>query len=133
MLSKRDRTVDNVSPSSNNSSPVAYRRTSIPSIIPLSVATSFGPGIPSTPRRAPLAPLDPQLPFNTPLDDQMSPSSSTSANPQRVYLLPDPSKDSDVAAETAKAFIGRHIINRAQEDDIDQAVQSSRKRSIPGQ
>lgn len=133
MLSKRERTVDNVSPSSSTSSPVAYRRTSIPSIIPLSLASALSSSIPSAPRRAPLAPLDPQLPFNTSLDDQMSTPSSSSSNSRPGFALPDSQKDGDRAVETARAYIGRKIISSQLEEDIDSTQQSLRKRSITGQ
>ncbi|KAI8993091.1 hypothetical protein BD414DRAFT_577121 [Trametes punicea] len=82
------------------------------------------------PRRAPLAPLDPQS-TNSPLaalDDQMSSASSSSAF--LGYSPADDSRDPD----RARYNVGRPIIPRAPPDEFGGNLPSaSRRRSIPNQ
>ncbi|KAI0663580.1 hypothetical protein C8Q70DRAFT_906975 [Cubamyces menziesii] len=82
------------------------------------------------PRRAPLAPLDPQSTHGSlaPLDDQMSSASSSSAF--LGYNPADDSRDPD----RARYNIGRPIIPRASLDEFSGNLpSSSRRRSIPNQ
>ncbi|KAI0093071.1 hypothetical protein BDY19DRAFT_1045374 [Irpex rosettiformis] len=124
-LSKRERPSD-TSPASNKASHIAYKRTSIPSISVVSLLASGSSTGSSAQRRAPLAPLDPQLAPSPSLDDQMpSTSTHTSSRPDRSQRL-DSSRDGDVA----RANIGRQIIARPLDDD-DSNIQPFRKRSIP--
>jgi hypothetical protein len=124
-LSKRERPPD-TSSALNKSSSVAYQRTSIPPINILSVAAAGTPTSSSIQRRAPLAPLDPQLAFNTLLDDQMSSTSSSTTSASRL----DRSQRLEVTrdAEAARANIGRQIMARPFEEDHDPTP--LRKRSI---
>ncbi|KAH9858799.1 hypothetical protein C2E23DRAFT_717916 [Lenzites betulinus] len=83
------------------------------------------------PRRAPLAPLDPQS-TNGPLaprefDDQMSAASSSSA-----FLGYNPADDSPLP-DRARYGIGRPIIPHAAIDEFSGNLPSSRRRSIPNQ
>ncbi|CDO75363.1 hypothetical protein BN946_scf184966.g31 [Trametes cinnabarina] len=86
------------------------------------------------PRRAPLAPLDPQSTSTnashtgSALDDQMSPASSSSAF--LGYNPPDDSRDPD----RARYSTGRQFIPRAPPDEFGGNLpSSSRRRSIPNQ
>lgn len=132
LLSKRERPPDSVSTTSNKSSPISYHRTSIPSISPVLVVSSRSP-TPSTARRAPLAPLDPQVTAGMSLDDQASAPSSTSASAQSAYSPPDLGMDVDRPLEAARAFIGRTIMPWPQEEDPGLSTQSLRRRSLSGQ
>lgn len=94
-----------------------------------SLSASAAANLHLLPRRAPLAPLDPQS-TNAPLaatDDQMSPASSSSAF--LGYNPADDSRDPD----RARYSIGRPIIPRAGIDEFAGNLPSSRRRSIPNQ
>lgn len=133
LLSKRERPPDNITAPSNTSSSISYRRTSIPSISPLLVVSSTSPSNIAAPRRAPLAPLDPQVTSSMSLDNQTSTPSSSSSTSYSAYPLHDVGKDADRALETARALIGRPIISRPQEEETSTSPQSLRKKSLPSQ
>ena len=133
LLSKRERPPDNITATSNTSSSISYRRTSIPSISPLLVVSSTSPSNTAAPRRAPLAPLDPQVASSMSLDNQSSTPSSSSSTSYPAYSPHDIGKDADRAIETARALIGRPIITRSQEEEPSTSPQSLRKKSLPGQ
>ncbi|OSD06785.1 hypothetical protein PYCCODRAFT_1359570 [Trametes coccinea BRFM310] len=97
-----------------------------------STAASAAANLHLLPRRAPLAPLDPQSTSTnaslTALDDQMSPASSSSAF--LGYNPADDSRDPD----RARYNIGRQIIPRVPPDEFGGNLPpSSRRRSIPNQ
>ncbi|KIP08423.1 hypothetical protein PHLGIDRAFT_381465 [Phlebiopsis gigantea 11061_1 CR5-6] len=133
LLSKRERPPDNIPNTSNSSSSLSYRRTSIPSISPLLVVSSTSPSNTSTQRRAPLAPLDPQVAFSMPLDNHSPALPSSSSASYSAYSPSDPAKDHGRALETARALIGRPIISRPTEEESSSSIQASRKRSAIGQ
>ncbi len=94
-----------------------------------SLSVSAAANLHLLPRRAPLAPLDPQS-TNGPLtvsDDQMSSASSSSAF--LGYNPADDSRDPD----RARYSIGKPIIPRAGIDELAGNLPSSRRRSIPNQ
>ncbi|EIW63390.1 uncharacterized protein TRAVEDRAFT_62924 [Trametes versicolor FP-101664 SS1] len=94
-----------------------------------SLSASAAANLHLLPRRAPLAPLDPQS-TNGPLtasDDQMSSASSSSAF--LGYNPADDSRDPD----RARYNIGKPIIPRAGIDELAGNLPSSRRRSIPNQ
>ncbi|KAI0675234.1 hypothetical protein C8Q78DRAFT_988935 [Trametes maxima] len=98
-----------------------------------SISSSASANLHLLPRRAPLAPLDPQS-TNSPLpalDDQMSPTSSSSAF--LGYNPADDSRDPD----RARYNLGRPIIPRPPPDEfggnLPSASSSARRRSIPNQ
>lgn len=133
LLSKRERPPDNIAATSNSPSSISYRRTSIPSISPLLVLSPTSTGSIVTPRRAPLAPLDPQVASSMPLDNQSPTPSSSSSSSYPAYSSSDAGKDADRVLETTRVLIGRPIITRSQEEEPSTNPLSLRKKSIPGQ
>ena len=126
-LSKRERPSDTPS-ASTSPSHIAYKRTSIPSINVVSLFASASSAGSSAQRRAPLAPLDPQLASTSSLDDQMAPASAhTTSRSDRSQRL-DSSRDGDVP----RTNVGRQIMAWPLEDD-ESNIPSLRKRSIPNQ
>lgn len=114
-------------PQSRQSEKPASRRSSS-SRTPSSSSSTSSANIPLLPRRAPLAPLDPQSTNALAIDDQMSPSPSSSSF--LGYNPADSSQDSD----PARFNIGRPIIPRNAPDDYPGNLPStSRRRSIPNQ
>ncbi|KAI0645621.1 hypothetical protein C8Q79DRAFT_1001179 [Trametes meyenii] len=100
-----------------------------------SISSSASANLHLLPRRAPLAPLDPQSTNGplSPVDDQMSSASSSSAF--LGYNPPDDSRDPDRARYNP---IGRPIIPRPPPDEFSgnlpsASSSSARRRSIPNQ
>lgn len=118
MLSKRERRpVDDISSPQQNSQ-IAYRRTSIPSLH--SVSSSNSTLFPSSlfSRRAPLAPLHPQISTLQPLDNQMPPSSSPKTPTIVSYPSQDNPLDSKRLPDPPKHGLGKYITtNRSLDDD----------------
>ncbi|KAI0342193.1 hypothetical protein BDW22DRAFT_1376566 [Trametopsis cervina] len=121
-ISKRERPPDKSI--ANKFSATAYQRTSIPpiSVVPLGLNST------SAQRRAPLAPLDPQLASQSALDDQMPSSTTSPASHVDQSQLLDSSRDGDAA----RAAIGRQIVARPHEEDADSSSQTARRRSLSG-
>lgn len=117
-------------------SAIAYRRTSIPQIIPASSTTS-STQYHNTARRAPLAPLNPQgahIPLHSPIpDDQMS--RSVSSPSFLGYAHGDTQQERldsliDVARHPIVKTIGS---SRLSIDEFPSAYLAPRRRSIPNQ
>ena len=129
LLSTQERRPDD---SSTGIALLAYRRTSIPSIEAISIASSSSSssGSSSIHRRAPLAPLPTQA--SSMLDDQMSSSSHSSS--QFSYPIQDQalSMDFDPTQDFARV-IGRPITTSRSSLYDDPMSIPPRKRSIPGQ
>ncbi|CAL1706926.1 unnamed protein product [Somion occarium] len=127
LLLRRDRRpADDSSP---GNSPIAYRRTSIPSISAISITSSPSSSTLSSgsQRRAPLATLHTQPSATAALDDQMSASSSS----QYAYSIQDTSMASDPKQDLSRLISRPIATNRSLNDDPN-SLPPPRKRSIPG-